>query len=62
MTDKGLLEKGYFANELPPPFQTKIFAYKLTKIETDWNVITAAINKGSKLPTLPSCQNTKGGL
>ncbi len=48
MTDKELLEKGYFANELPPPFQTKMFADKLTGIIADWKIITTAIEKAPK--------------
>ena len=48
MIDKELLEKGFFAKELPPPFQTKMFADKLTKIKYDWNAITKAINKAPK--------------
>jgi Reverse transcriptase (RNA-dependent DNA polymerase) len=48
MTDKELLEKGYFAKELPPPFQTKMFADKLTSIKTDWKIITTAIDKAPK--------------
>jgi hypothetical protein len=48
MTDKELLEKGYFAKELPPPFQTKMFADKLTIIKADWIVITTAIDKAPK--------------
>ena len=45
MTDKELLEKGYFAKELPPPFQTKMFADKLESIEKDWKIITTKIEK-----------------
>lgn len=48
MTDKELLEKGYFAKELPPPFQTKIFADMLTNIKADWKIITTAIDKAPK--------------
>lgn len=50
MTDKELLEKGYFAKELPPPFQTELFANKLSLINTDWATISPALNK-SKNPT-----------
>src|SRR4051794_38312537 len=45
MTDQELLEKGYFAKELPPPFQTKLFADRLIAIKADWKLITAAVNK-----------------
>lgn len=48
MTDKELLEKGFFAKELPPPFQTKMFADKLTNIKADWKKITTAIDKAPK--------------
>ena len=48
MTEKELLENGYFAKELPPPFQTKIFADKLTSIKADWKVITTAKDKAPK--------------
>jgi hypothetical protein len=48
MTEKELLENGYFAKELPPPFQTKIFADKLKSIKTDWKGITEAIDKAPK--------------
>ncbi len=48
MTDIELLEKGYFAKELPPPFQTKIFADKLANIKADWKTITTAIEKTPK--------------
>ncbi|MDB5281476.1 MAG: RNA-directed polymerase [Bacteroidota bacterium] len=48
MTDSELLEKGYFAKELPPPFQTKMFAEKLTHIKADWKAITIAKEKESK--------------
>ena len=48
MTDKELLEKGYFAKELPPPFQTKQFADKLNDIKTDWDIISISINKAKK--------------
>ncbi len=49
MTEKELLENGYFAKELPPPFQTKMFADKLTSIKADWKIITTAKDKASKL-------------
>lgn len=49
MTKKELLENGYFPKELPPPFQTKLFAGKLTEIENDWIAKNNSINKGSKL-------------
>lgn len=45
MTDQELLEKGYFAKELPPPFQTKQFADKLSDIKTDWDILSVGINK-----------------
>jgi hypothetical protein len=48
MKDKQLLEKGYFAKELPPPFQTKMFADKLTTIQTEWKIITTAIETAIK--------------
>lgn len=48
MTDKELLEKGYFAKELPPPFQTKMFADKLTTIQAEWKIITTAIETAIK--------------
>lgn len=48
MTDKELLEKGYFAKELPPPFQTRIFADKLANIKTDWKVIATALDTAPK--------------
>ena len=48
MTDKELLEKGYFAKELPPPFQTKMLADKLASIKIDWNKIATAIDKAPK--------------
>jgi hypothetical protein len=48
MTDQELLEKGYFAKELPPPFQTKIFADKLKDIQIDWKIITDAIKLATK--------------
>jgi hypothetical protein len=48
MTVQELLEKGYFAKELPPPFQTKLFADKLNDIKADWEMIIKAINKSSK--------------
>lgn len=50
MTDKELLEKGYFAKELPPPFQTILFANKLNLINAEWATISPALNK-SKNPT-----------
>lgn len=50
MTDKELLEKGYFAKELPPPFQTELFANKLSLIDAEWATISPALNK-SKNPT-----------
>jgi hypothetical protein len=48
MTKKELLENGYFPKELPPPFQTKLFADKLTEIETDWKAVNIAISKSTK--------------
>ena len=42
MTNKEFLEFGYFPKELPPPFQTKMFADKLVDIETDWKAILLA--------------------
>lgn len=48
MTDKELLEKGYFPKELPPPFQTKLFANKLDDIKGDWKKIITIISKASK--------------
>jgi hypothetical protein len=48
MTEKELLEYGYFAKELPPPFQTKMFADKLTNIKADWKLIITAKDKASK--------------
>jgi len=33
ITDKELLEKGYFAKEMPLPFQTKLFADKSEAIQ-----------------------------
>lgn len=48
MTDKELLENGYFPKELPPSFQTKFFADKLTEIETDWKAVNVLINKSTK--------------
>ena len=48
MTQKELLENGYFPKELPPPFQTKIFANKLSVIENDWNTVVVNINKSQK--------------
>lgn len=48
MTQKELLENGYFPKELPPPFQTKIFANKLSVIENDWNKVIVNINKSQK--------------
>lgn len=41
MTDQELIEKGYFAKELPPPFQTKLFADKLGEIKADFHKITS---------------------
>lgn len=49
MTDIELLEKGYFPKELPPPFQTKMFADKLgTNIKSEWKTIVTTKNKASK--------------
>lgn len=48
MTNKELLENGYFPKELPPPFQTKIFADKLIDIETDWKAVLILNNKAIK--------------
>jgi hypothetical protein len=48
MTKKELLENGYFPKELPPPFQTKLFADKLTDIENDWKIVNANISKSTK--------------
>ena len=45
MTQQELLEKGYFAKELPPPFQTKLFSDKLSDIKADWKIITTAVSK-----------------
>lgn len=44
-----ILEKGYFAKELPPPFQTKIFANKLTEIKVAWEIIENTKKKALKL-------------
>lgn len=49
MTQKELLENGYFPKELPPPFQTKLFADKLNIIENDWETVNININKSTKL-------------
>jgi hypothetical protein len=48
MTQKELLENGYFPKELPPPFQTKLFADKLNVIENDWKTVNININKSTK--------------
>lgn len=48
MTTQELLEKGYFAKELPPPFQTKIFSDKLGVIEKDWNKVVSKIGRLAK--------------
>lgn len=49
MTQKELLENGYFPKELPPPFQTKLYANKLNVIENDWKSVNININKSTKL-------------
>lgn len=48
MTTRELLEKGYFAKELPPPFQTKLFADKFDSIQKDWKKVEGSLGKLSK--------------
>lgn len=48
MTDVELLKKGYFPKELPPPFQTELFASKLKDIYKDWKKVTLSIEKKEK--------------
>ncbi|MEC4049651.1 RNA-directed DNA polymerase [Flavobacterium sp. SUN046] len=48
MTNQELLENGYFPKELPPPFQTKLFADKLIDIESDWKAVLILNNKAIK--------------
>ncbi|GGZ65659.1 RNA-directed DNA polymerase [Mesonia mobilis] len=48
MTDIELLKKGYFPKELPPPFNTELFASKLTDIHKDWKKVTLSIERKTK--------------
>ena len=41
MTLEELLARGFFPKELPPPFQTEIYAGKLTEIETKWHRVVS---------------------
>lgn len=48
MTNIELLKKGYFPKELPPPFQTELFASKLKGIYREWKKVTLSIEKKEK--------------
>lgn len=48
MTDVELLKKGYFPKELPPPFQTELFASKIKDIYIEWKKVTLSVEKKEK--------------
>lgn len=54
---QALLGRGYFPKELPPPFQTGVFAEKVTEIRTQWAALRAAMNSNARskhpLPSHP---------
>lgn len=45
---QALLGRGYFPKELPPPFQTHIFAEKATTLRPSWAAIRAAMNSRTR--------------
>ncbi|AFL80505.1 Reverse transcriptase (RNA-dependent DNA polymerase) [Aequorivita sublithincola DSM 14238] len=49
MTEKELLNLGYFPKELPPPFESKSFSDKIGIIKTQWNTISSPFKRPERL-------------
>lgn len=48
MTEKELLELGYFPKELPPPFESKCFASQINTINLQWNRTYNSLSKKNR--------------
>lgn len=49
MTEKELLELGYFPKELPPPFESKSLSEKLDEVNTEWDSISSSFGRPERL-------------